>query len=128
MTTTSSRPIGGTDIRKFDIYLGGRRNLGGMGANEAPPQKKISEIEAKPVPLKDLLYFQTSLIYFRFILKIRMPCVAYFWKNRCDGFPCFIEKKKNYFQGSYISTRNYYQHFITHITFMFLGLVSIPFR
>ena len=34
MTTTSSRPIGGTDIRKFDIYLGGRRNLGGMGADE----------------------------------------------------------------------------------------------
>ena len=44
MTTTSSRPIGGTDIRKFDIYLGGRRNLGGMGADEGggrirPPQK-----------------------------------------------------------------------------------------
>ena len=34
MTTTSSRPIGGTDIRKFDIYLGGRRNLGGMGTDE----------------------------------------------------------------------------------------------
>ena len=40
MTTTSSRPIGGTDIRKFDIYLGGRRNLGGMGADPPPPQKK----------------------------------------------------------------------------------------
>ena len=26
MTTTSSTPIGGTDIRKFDFYLGGRQN------------------------------------------------------------------------------------------------------
>ena len=32
MTTTSSTPIGGTDIRKFDFYLGAVRMEGGGGS------------------------------------------------------------------------------------------------